>query len=364
MGVLDDAIREHLELKRRHGASEVDIARAEAEALGPARRDPSVAYEPPPAEPEYAPEPYGHEPPPAEPYEATTLHEPEPPTSGLFDHEAEAPDAGASGYAHAEEPAPYEPAEPPPAAYEPAEPPPAAYEDTHEQATGYGHAEPPASEYEPAPYEPESPAPGAGYEEAAHAPPSPPEHDHELEPPAPAGDYTAATDMPPHAGEPLGGYEIDEEPAAPPAGYEHGAPPTESYGAEPAGAGDPHDYESPPPDFAAPPDPTRPAAGDDLLRPDPGETHRHGDAVEPPAPHQHPVTPPGDPAGLEPEGGDVEPAAHGDPLAPDQSYREAVGDQPTEHFVPPDVDYGEPAEGEEEPRGGRIRRWFSRRSER
>jgi hypothetical protein len=39
MGVLDEAIREHLELKRRHGASQDELARAEAEALGPARRE-------------------------------------------------------------------------------------------------------------------------------------------------------------------------------------------------------------------------------------------------------------------------------------------------------------------------------------
>jgi hypothetical protein len=39
MGVLDDAIREHLELKRRHGASDEEVAQEEAEALGPARRD-------------------------------------------------------------------------------------------------------------------------------------------------------------------------------------------------------------------------------------------------------------------------------------------------------------------------------------
>src|SRR4051794_26861427 len=38
MGALDDAIREHLELKRRHGASDDEIRQAEAEALGPARR--------------------------------------------------------------------------------------------------------------------------------------------------------------------------------------------------------------------------------------------------------------------------------------------------------------------------------------
>lgn len=39
MGVLDDAIREHLELKRQHGASNEELTRAEQDALGPARRD-------------------------------------------------------------------------------------------------------------------------------------------------------------------------------------------------------------------------------------------------------------------------------------------------------------------------------------
>ena len=38
MGVLDDAIREHLELKRLHGVAEEDLRRQEVEALGPARR--------------------------------------------------------------------------------------------------------------------------------------------------------------------------------------------------------------------------------------------------------------------------------------------------------------------------------------
>ena len=42
MGLLDDAIREHLELKRRHGAPDDEIQRAEQEALGPARRDSSL----------------------------------------------------------------------------------------------------------------------------------------------------------------------------------------------------------------------------------------------------------------------------------------------------------------------------------
>ena len=37
MGLLDDAIREHLELKRRHGASAEEVERQEREALGAAR---------------------------------------------------------------------------------------------------------------------------------------------------------------------------------------------------------------------------------------------------------------------------------------------------------------------------------------
>ncbi len=40
MGLLDDAIRDHLDLKRRRGADPTDIERAEQEALGPVRRDP------------------------------------------------------------------------------------------------------------------------------------------------------------------------------------------------------------------------------------------------------------------------------------------------------------------------------------
>jgi hypothetical protein len=40
MGLLDDAIREHLDLKRRRGADPTEVERAEREALGPVRRDP------------------------------------------------------------------------------------------------------------------------------------------------------------------------------------------------------------------------------------------------------------------------------------------------------------------------------------
>ncbi len=45
MGILDDAIREHLELKRQHGAESDDLERLENEAFGPATR---------PGDPEYS----------------------------------------------------------------------------------------------------------------------------------------------------------------------------------------------------------------------------------------------------------------------------------------------------------------------
>jgi hypothetical protein len=58
MGLLDDAIREHLELKRRHGADPGEVARQESEALGPVRRSAETVFEPEPdPEPEPEPEP-------------------------------------------------------------------------------------------------------------------------------------------------------------------------------------------------------------------------------------------------------------------------------------------------------------------
>src|SRR3954447_21100514 len=60
MGLLDDAIREHLELKRKHGADPEDVARQEQEALGPGQRNEFAK----PDEPEPEP-PLNEEPPPA-----------------------------------------------------------------------------------------------------------------------------------------------------------------------------------------------------------------------------------------------------------------------------------------------------------
>lgn len=51
MGLLDEAIRQHLELKRQHGASDEELHMQEQEALGPVRREP---VEPAAATPEAA----------------------------------------------------------------------------------------------------------------------------------------------------------------------------------------------------------------------------------------------------------------------------------------------------------------------
>jgi len=47
MGLLDDAIRQHLDLKRRHGANPSDVAKLEHEAFGPTTRaEPLATSEP------------------------------------------------------------------------------------------------------------------------------------------------------------------------------------------------------------------------------------------------------------------------------------------------------------------------------
>jgi hypothetical protein len=53
MGLLDEAIREHLELKRRAGADASEVARQEREALGPVVRGDPLTADLPPSEPDY-----------------------------------------------------------------------------------------------------------------------------------------------------------------------------------------------------------------------------------------------------------------------------------------------------------------------
>ncbi len=111
MGLLDDAIREHLELKRQHGGDLDEISRQEREALGAARKaefaktadaDEAVGElpeaetepesdaaepeaepveEPAAAEPEAEPEPFEPEPAAAAPFDVDAVDEPPEPES-------------------------------------------------------------------------------------------------------------------------------------------------------------------------------------------------------------------------------------------------------------------------------------------
>ena len=56
MGELDEAIREHLELKRRRGADPAEVAREEMEALAPVTRSHPIVVAPPRAS-----DPHPHE---------------------------------------------------------------------------------------------------------------------------------------------------------------------------------------------------------------------------------------------------------------------------------------------------------------
>jgi len=133
MGLLDDAIREHLELKRRAGADPQEVAQQEQEALGPARR---------------GPEPLEVTPPPAAEPEAVGPHAPE--------IDDDVPEFEPGGRAVEPEPAvEWEPAEPEPA-YDPAPEPepapePAAREPEPEAAAEAAPAVEPEPEPEPEP---------------------------------------------------------------------------------------------------------------------------------------------------------------------------------------------------------------------
>jgi hypothetical protein len=76
MGMLDDAIRQHLELKKRSGATEDEVKRLESEAFGAGRREPAIsAPVDPPAVDELPP-------PPTSPPAAEAPAPPPPPAPG------------------------------------------------------------------------------------------------------------------------------------------------------------------------------------------------------------------------------------------------------------------------------------------
>jgi hypothetical protein len=206
MGALDDAIREHLELKRRHGASEDEIRQAESEALGPARRPPGSGVGDLPGETELdeagMPAPVEAFEPPPDP--GSAVHDAPPPPLP-DDAVAEAPLVPPPGI----EPEPLvasqplEPVEPAPFETEPVEPEPVEPAPLHGAVAT--DDEPPAEppEVEPDAYVPPDPAPEdqerartAILDDPLHDPP--PVH-HEPgpdEPPAPARPPEAAAPAP------------------------------------------------------------------------------------------------------------------------------------------------------------------------
>ncbi|MEA2198344.1 MAG: hypothetical protein QOJ25_2395 [Solirubrobacteraceae bacterium] len=121
MGLLDDAIREHLDLKRRRGADPTEVEREEREVLGPVRR----RGEPLADDPLAHDEDLEHEPLPLD--DAPWEDEPRRPAAA-FDHEELEDDEPANGsgagraYAAPPRSDPYEPPEPPYSAGAPDEP--------------------------------------------------------------------------------------------------------------------------------------------------------------------------------------------------------------------------------------------------
>jgi hypothetical protein len=137
MGLLDDAIRQHLELKRLHGADPQEVARQEDEALG------AIG---------------GHDAAAAEPVEAEIAAEAAPPADEIEIEEPPVPYEPPAPEVEAAEP------EPPPVAPEPAEEPEfdvqqptiefSVEDDVHEDAPAAAEERPPA----PAEAEPAEPA--------------------------------------------------------------------------------------------------------------------------------------------------------------------------------------------------------------
>jgi hypothetical protein len=132
MGLLDDAIREHLDLKRRRGADPTEVEREEREVLGPVRRrgEPALADEHD-LELAHEEDDLEHEPLAREsfswgdsPSEDLVEAEPRPPAKA-FDHDEIAPIG--------RPPEPYVPPEPEPHSYAPPVPVPEPYVPVHRE---------------------------------------------------------------------------------------------------------------------------------------------------------------------------------------------------------------------------------------
>jgi hypothetical protein len=155
MGLLDDAIREHLDLKRRRGADPAEVERAEREALGPVRRGP----EGPEAAEEGTQEPLAYDHEEEEQGWAEPFHDEVGNGFGTHESPAESERFDEGREAFMEE-APPAYAEPEPAHYEHYEEPPPA--DVAEHVDEFAPPETPAPHAAPIehePHEPEPPAP-------------------------------------------------------------------------------------------------------------------------------------------------------------------------------------------------------------
>ncbi|TMK39121.1 MAG: hypothetical protein E6G56_12115 [Actinobacteria bacterium] len=227
MGQLDDAIREHLELKRRRGADATEIARQEREALGPVRTP--IEGTPPPAGEnggtQAEAEPYppaaltddaGGAPVPVEGLEQappgdaeTLLHPAATPEEEPWPEEAVAPPEPIPGQESFGEPAEHAPAAEPPAA-----------------DPGMGQVGPETVEYD---------VEAGHYQEAADAASSyPPQAPAPAPPPPPAPAEPPASQTPPPAAAPATPHPA--EPPPPPAHVEPESadePPAEAGGEQP-----------------------------------------------------------------------------------------------------------------------------------
>jgi len=265
MGLLDEAIREHLELKRRRGADAVEISREEGEALGPVHRSsdgtPDLASPPGTPSPEQAaPEPYGDFPPALDEDEpdwgedVAAIHDPEP--SAAFP--APPPPASAPPPAASQPPPPaFAPppvaSEPPPPAFAPPpaapNPPPAAYEPPPAVRPPVFYNEPAPR---PPPFEPLMPA-------SAAPPPPPPAPPPRAADPAPLDDPPAAPQR--EKSRLLGGLRLRRNAGDEPKAASSGTHDRDFQAREPV-EDDPF-YEPPPAAYAPPPSAYQPPPGRD-----------------------------------------------------------------------------------------------------
>jgi hypothetical protein len=313
MGLLDDAIREHLDLKRARGGDPAEIERMEREALGPVRREPTIGSPRIGALDEHAPlsldsEYRGDHPADLEELQDRGYHDstaPHPNHEHLDPHQAHADGHFGLGNDQVEQPRRRFLRRNRPASFsEPVLPPDPGYDDIpgladHEPLEHYeplAHPEPPVEHYEPLAH-PEPPV--EHYEPLIddRLPPEPLGHD---EPSLEHYEPPAHDELPLEPNEPLAHQEplhepLPENPATPEQAGQPGIPPHLQF-------------ERPPkrPSFSAEPPDLHPDADEQASASEhPTELHAAA-APQPPATPQSPEPPEHDPEVQETTEFDVE----------------------------------------------------------